>query len=156
MVERPTLLLGSRTPPCYDHGRLPFLASGPLSRQVYSIVFGRRRRPTTRSCHPRGSQHALGLVLSSGEGEGAGIPQDEERALELFKTAARGECMSWSTQRHGRAQCTPRPVRMGCLHTALEFPACHRRNRLLQCVEAHLRWCFLQVCKECRHASGCI
>lgn len=36
-------------------------------------------------------QHALGLVLSSGEGEDVGIPQDEERALELFKAAATGE-----------------------------------------------------------------
>ncbi|CAM9403938.1 unnamed protein product [Ectocarpus fasciculatus] len=36
------------------------------------------------------AKHALGLVLSSGEGEDVGIPQDEERALELFKAAATG------------------------------------------------------------------
>lgn len=43
--------------------------------------------PSTK--HP--AQHALALVLSSGEGEDAGISQDEERALELFQEAARGE-----------------------------------------------------------------
>lgn len=44
-------------------------------------------------CHPRASQHALGLVLSSGEGEDVGIPQDEKRALELFKSAVKGELL---------------------------------------------------------------
>eukprot|EP00903_Cladosiphon_okamuranus_P011718 g11020.t1 len=36
------------------------------------------------------AKHALGLVLSSGEGEDVGIPKDEERALELHKEAAIG------------------------------------------------------------------
>lgn len=46
-----------------------------------------------RTSYPRSTavlQHALGLMLSTGEAAGAGFPQDEERARELFKTAAIG------------------------------------------------------------------
>lgn len=49
----------------------------------------------TASFHPTvmlpSPKHALGLVLSSGEGEAVGVPQDEARARELFKAAAIGE-----------------------------------------------------------------
>lgn len=48
----------------------PFAASDPLRRGV--------------------SQYALGLVLSSGEGEEIGIARDEGRARDLFVTAAKG------------------------------------------------------------------
>lgn len=46
-------------------------------------------------------QYALGLVLSSGEGEDVGIPQDDERARELFKTAAIGQWNVHLTLPHG-------------------------------------------------------
>lgn len=79
---------------------------------------------------PRNPQYALGLVLSSGEGEDVGVPQDEQRARGLFATAARGEwrthLITTAARCHASGAAPLHVFRRCCPHVNKRiFVACH-------------------------------